>query len=301
MVTDFLFDGFRFALKAAADPGIAHERSFAFAGDALARSLSALSPDALAAGYQPVVLGPDADGARLPRDPADRRALPHRHRAAHALLPPRRAGEPGADRRSRSDHGRRRRGGHEDRRAHRARSHLEGRARRVHVHRMRPLQGRLPHLSHRQAAGAEMGLRRPQAAPACSSATAIVARRRRGAAAARPRRHRAGRAVGVHDLRLLRGGLPDRARAPAAILPHAPAPGDDGRRVPARAQGGVRRLRRAEQPVGTAGRHARRLGARARRSRRADRPTTCGSSTTSSTSARRSRSIRARRRWPPRS
>ena len=51
MVTDFLFDGFRFALKVPADPGIAHERSFAFAGDAIARMLSGLSPDQLAAGY----------------------------------------------------------------------------------------------------------------------------------------------------------------------------------------------------------------------------------------------------------
>jgi Fe-S oxidoreductase len=52
MVTDFLFDGFRFALMAPADPGIAHERSFAFAGDAIARLFSGLSPDQLAAGYQ---------------------------------------------------------------------------------------------------------------------------------------------------------------------------------------------------------------------------------------------------------
>ena len=51
MITDFLFDGFRFTLRSMADPGIAHERSFAFAGDALARSMSALSPDTLAAGY----------------------------------------------------------------------------------------------------------------------------------------------------------------------------------------------------------------------------------------------------------
>ena len=36
MVTDFLFDGFRFALRVPADAGIAHERSFAFAGDAIA-------------------------------------------------------------------------------------------------------------------------------------------------------------------------------------------------------------------------------------------------------------------------
>ena len=52
MVTDFLFDGFRFALRVPADPGIAHERSFAFAGDAIARIFSGLSPDQLAAGYQ---------------------------------------------------------------------------------------------------------------------------------------------------------------------------------------------------------------------------------------------------------
>ena len=51
MVTDFLFDGFRFALLAPADPGIAHERSFAFAGDAIARMLKALSPDQLVVGY----------------------------------------------------------------------------------------------------------------------------------------------------------------------------------------------------------------------------------------------------------
>ena len=72
-----------------------------------------------------------------------------------------------------------------------------------------------------------------------------------------------GHAVGLHHLRLLRGGLPDRARAPGQVLPHAPAPGDDRRRVPARAEEGVRGLRVAGQPLGPAGRPARRLGARA--------------------------------------
>ncbi|HWZ72008.1 MAG TPA: (Fe-S)-binding protein [Casimicrobiaceae bacterium] len=52
MVTDFLFDGFRFALRVPADTGIAHERSFAFAGDAIARMFSGLSKDQLEAGYQ---------------------------------------------------------------------------------------------------------------------------------------------------------------------------------------------------------------------------------------------------------
>jgi Fe-S oxidoreductase len=52
MVTDFLFDGFRFALKAADDPGLAHERSFAFGGSAIAGLFAALSPSALQIGYQ---------------------------------------------------------------------------------------------------------------------------------------------------------------------------------------------------------------------------------------------------------
>ncbi len=51
MITDFLFDGFRFALFAASDPGIAHERAFAFAGSRVGDALSALSPEVLRAGY----------------------------------------------------------------------------------------------------------------------------------------------------------------------------------------------------------------------------------------------------------
>jgi len=51
MVTDLLFDGFRFALFAAASPGIAHERDYAFAGSRVAAALAGLAPAALAAGY----------------------------------------------------------------------------------------------------------------------------------------------------------------------------------------------------------------------------------------------------------
>jgi Fe-S oxidoreductase len=51
MVTDFLFDGFRFVLRATDDSGIAHERSFAFAGDTMARMFRGLSPDRLMVGY----------------------------------------------------------------------------------------------------------------------------------------------------------------------------------------------------------------------------------------------------------
>jgi len=51
MVSDFLFDGFRFALKADDVPGIGHERSFALGGDAIATLFSGLSTHTLAAGY----------------------------------------------------------------------------------------------------------------------------------------------------------------------------------------------------------------------------------------------------------
>jgi len=51
MITDFLFDGFRFALFAGTEPGIAHERDYAFAGSRIAGALSGLSPAALKAGY----------------------------------------------------------------------------------------------------------------------------------------------------------------------------------------------------------------------------------------------------------
>jgi len=52
MITDFAFDAFRFALHSATDPGIAHERRYAFAGSALATGLAGLSTPALHAGYQ---------------------------------------------------------------------------------------------------------------------------------------------------------------------------------------------------------------------------------------------------------
>jgi len=52
MVTDLLYDGFRFALFSAADAGIAHERGFAFAGSALASAFAGWPQATLQAGYQ---------------------------------------------------------------------------------------------------------------------------------------------------------------------------------------------------------------------------------------------------------
>lgn len=52
MVTDFLYDGFRFALLSATDAGIAHERAFAFVGTRIADAFAAWPEGALRAGYQ---------------------------------------------------------------------------------------------------------------------------------------------------------------------------------------------------------------------------------------------------------
>jgi Fe-S oxidoreductase len=51
MVTDFAFDGFRFARFAATDPGIAHEAAFAPVGRWVAGQFANLTPDAIALGY----------------------------------------------------------------------------------------------------------------------------------------------------------------------------------------------------------------------------------------------------------
>ena len=52
MATDLAFDGFRFALLTGGNAAIAHERGWAFAGNAIANVLSGLSPAALEAGYR---------------------------------------------------------------------------------------------------------------------------------------------------------------------------------------------------------------------------------------------------------
>jgi Fe-S oxidoreductase len=51
MLTDIAFDGFRFVLMSNAVPGIAHERGWAYLGNAVANAFSGLSPAVLSAGY----------------------------------------------------------------------------------------------------------------------------------------------------------------------------------------------------------------------------------------------------------
>ena len=51
LLTDFAFDGFRFALLSAGNPGIAHEQGFAPVGGALASAFAGLPQDTQRAGY----------------------------------------------------------------------------------------------------------------------------------------------------------------------------------------------------------------------------------------------------------
>ena len=164
---------------------------------------------------------------------------------------------------------------------------LEGRARRVHVHRMRPLQGRVSDVPDRQAAVAEVGQRQPQASSA-RAARCDRRRRRGGAAGAGRRRDRATRRCG-------------RARPAAIARRRARSSSSICRKFfrmrqhqvmiegefPHELKQRVRRLRGAEQSVGPAGRHARRLGRTGSASRSCTRAEDVQGSTTCSTSARR--------------
>ena len=97
MITDLLFDGFRFALFAGSDPGIAHERDVRLrrqprrrrAVGAVARG-PARPATICRTGSQLVVV------FAFLVHPAAGRAFPHRHRAAGAVLPPRPSRQPGA-------------------------------------------------------------------------------------------------------------------------------------------------------------------------------------------------------------
>ena len=274
VVTDLLFDGFRFVLYADSDAGIAHERDFAFAGRAIAgcvrRPVAGRAPRRV----RRVVLDPGRRRVRVPRAAADRRALPHRDGAARALLPSRPSGQRAcrpstwsavfaddADPPTRSAWACARAADLTWKEGLDAFTCTEcGRCKDACPTFLtgKPLSQKWVHDSVKHHLLAQRAAIVGGAGP-------------RRAAAAGARRDRRGHAVGVHDLRLLRGRVPDRARAPAALLPDAPAPRADGRRVPARAEGGLRRVRGAEQPVGLRGRHARRLGGRPRRARRDER------------------------------
>ena len=121
------------------------------------------------------------------------------------------------------------------------RPELEAGARRVHVHRVRPLHRGVPGHRRRHAAGAAAAHPRP-ARPAVP--------RERGRAADPGRG-----AVVVHDLHGVRRGVPGRDRARADDRRHAPQPGRQGRDGPA-APADAPELRRPGQLARQVGAHA---------------------------------------------
>ena len=128
--------------------------------------------------------------------------------------------------------------------------HLEGPAGHGDLHRVRAVPVAVPGLGHRQAAVPQAGHPGP-ARPRLRQGPVPAGRLRRGAGEAarrgqgrgraaagrdqgRQRRHRPGRAVVVHELRGVRGGVPGRHRAHRPHRRDAPAPGADRVRVPGR-------------------------------------------------------------------
>ena len=261
MLTDFAFDGFRFALLADKVPGIAHERDFAFLGSVVGDAFAGLSPVLLSAGYtlsywtQMVVVfcflvllpagehfhivtalpalffrrgrpanrvsGVDIDKLMEATDEADMKA------GVRTVLDLN--WKEGLDAFTCTECGRCKVA---------CPTHLTG----------KPLSLKAVNDSLKHHL-----MEQRQTLVAGDPKNRIA----RAGGPGDQRRH----LVGLHQLRLLRGGLPDRAGAPGQVLPHAPAPGDDRRRVSARAEEGVRGLRVAGQPLGPAVGPAWRLGA----------------------------------------
>ena len=269
VVTDLLFDGFRFALFADGDAGIAHERDYAFAGRAIAGAFAGLSPAALHAGYvasywiqvvvvfaflvllptgehfhivtalpalyfhrgRPANAVPTIDLERVFADDADPATVRVGVRTAADLT-----WKEGLDAFTCTECGRCKDA---------CPTFLTG----------KPLSQKWVHdsvkhhlLAQRAAiiGGAEAAAALPPLVPDVIGEDTLWACTTCGYCEA---------------------ALPDRARAPAALLPDAPAARADGRRVPARIEADLRRVRGAEQPVGIRGRHARRVGGGPRRAR----------------------------------
>ena len=209
-------------------------------------------------------------GPRLPGGRHVLQAPAHRRGPAEraVLPPPQRAARAAADALGRQ--GARLRGGRPGRRRLRPRQdrglHLEGHAGHGHLHRVRALPVAVPGLGDRQAAvteAADPGPARsrvregPVPAGRIRRGPGEAARlgagrggappgRRRG----RARRDRSRRALVLHQLRRLRGGVPGRHRAHRPHHRHAPASGADRVRLPHR--GGLDAEEPGEQgrPVG---------------------------------------------------
>ena len=177
------------------------------------------------------------------------------------------------------------------------RSDVEADDRRVLVHRMRPLPGRLPGARDREDPLAEApdhgrprpGVRRRQAALAGGEL------RRSSGTASR------GDGLGLRDLRRLRRGVPglDRARRPHRRP--APPPGDGRLALPRRGRADAARRRAGGEPVGQAAGRAGGVGRRASACACSSRAIPRRRSSTGSAAPRRSTSAREPRPSRPRS
>ena len=197
---------------------------------------------------------------RVPDLPAVQQAPPHRHQLPEHLVPQaraaRRAAEDGP------------RGRERDVRAEDAAGpRLEGPARRLHLHRVRPLPGGLPGLEHRQAAQSQdvhhghpghvgRGRARPRPHPELADRARDVRARRRATGRERrwPRRSSTRdpvrRGLGLRDLRRVRRGVPGAHRARRQDRRAAPEPRPRGVAVPAGATAAFRAMEGQGNPWG---------------------------------------------------
>ena len=258
VLTELLAEAFEFAAHGD-EPGRLRRRSCW-----RRRSAAVAAPDGLQVAFALLWWAHIARRRRVPRLPAVLQAPPHRHRVPEHLVPQARAA-----RRAAGDGPR---GRDRDVRAQVAPGpRLEGPARRVHLHRMRPLPGGLPGQCHRQAAqsqGVHHGHPRHVGRGARPGSTSSRTRRSSArayglddsrpaaaglAAADRRRRHPVRRGLGLRHVRGVRRGLSGAHRARRQDRRAAPEPGPRGIAVPAGAHAGVSGDGEPGQPVGSAG------------------------------------------------
>ena len=246
-------------------------------------------------------LGPRAVDRLVPGLPALLQAPAHRDGGDQRLVRPHaRPRAPGTVALRRRE---RPRGGAALRRRCRGRPHLEGDARRLLLHRVRALPGRLPGLRHRQGALAQAADHGPARCGLRGGRAGARGRRSGAAAAARAGRRQRRGGVGLRDLRRLRAGLPgvDRARRPHRRP--APPPGDGRLALPGRGRADDARRRARVQSVGArpspsapTGRRASTCGC-SPRARRHPNTSTGSAAPRPSTSGRARRRVRRRGCW----
>ncbi len=215
------------------------------------------------------VVAAPGDALRVRQLPPVLQALPRLHLAPQrAAAAARRAGTPP------QDGPRERRGGEHARRRQGHGPELEAAPRPVHLHRVRPLHGRVPNDDHQEAADPARPHDRPARPP-----QRLRGRDPQGAGGgawqAEPRaggrRDRPGGRVGLHDLPVVRGVVPPVHLVRGQDRRDATAPRAREGGVPCRSRAGVPRHGGQREPMAAAARDPRRLGQGPRRAARLGR------------------------------